>query len=85
MKLKFGQYFAVDVFLLNLRQDYEARFGQDFKFKFIRDADVWLSSCLIEILKLKFDQDLCGTCDMNSTLGSVVPLAMFSSKLTFKS
>ena len=24
-----------------------------------------------------FDQDLCGTCDMNSTLGSVVPLAMF--------
>ena len=32
---------------------------------------------LIEIPKLKFDQDLCGTCDMNSTLGSVVPLAMF--------
>ena len=24
-----------------------------------------------------FDQDLCGTCDMNLTLGSVVPLAMF--------
>ena len=31
------------------------------------------------LLKLKFDQDLCGTCDMNSTLGSVVPLAMFLS------
>ena len=29
------------------------------------------------IPKLKFDQDLCGTCDMNSTLRSVVPLAMF--------
>ena len=26
---------------------------------------------------MKFDQNLCGTCDMNSTLGSVVPLAMF--------
>ena len=26
---------------------------------------------------MKFDQDLCGTCDMNSTLGSAVPLAMF--------
>ena len=29
---------------------------------------------------MKFDQDLCATCDMNSTLGSVVPLAMFVSK-----
>ena len=47
---------------LNLGQDYEARFGQDDK-------------CLIEIPKLKLD--LCATCDMNSTLGSVVPLAMF--------
>ena len=28
---------------LNLGQDYEARFDQDFKFEFIRDADVWLS------------------------------------------
>ena len=26
---------------------------------------------------MKFDQDLCATCGMNSTLGSVVPLAMF--------
>ena len=31
----------------------------------------------MEIPKLKLNQDLCGTCDMNSTLGSVVPLAMF--------
>ena len=66
---------------MNLGQDYEARFGQDFKFKFSRDAD----GCLVEILKfmlieipkLKFDQDLCASCDMNSNLGSVVPLAMF--------
>ena len=41
MKPNFGQYFAA-VVLLNLGQDYEARFGQDFKFKFSRDADVWL-------------------------------------------
>ena len=26
---------------------------------------------------MKFDQDLYATCDMNSTLGSVVPLALF--------
>ena len=30
-----------------------------------------------EIQKLKFDQDLFGAWDMNSTLVSVVPLAMF--------
>ena len=27
---------------MNLGQDYEARFGQDFKFNFSGDADVWL-------------------------------------------
>ena len=27
---------------LNLGQDYEARFSQNFKIKFSRDADVWL-------------------------------------------
>ena len=32
---------------------------------------------MVEILKMKFDQDLCLNFDMNSTLGSVVPLAMF--------
>ena len=31
----------------------------------------------MEISKLKSDHDLCGTCNMNSTLVSVVPLAMF--------
>ena len=29
---------------------------------------------------MKFYQDLCETCDMNSTLGSVMPLAMFISE-----
>ena len=60
-------------------------------FKFSRDDDVWLrfwSKCLVEILKMKLDQDLCLNLlydplgyfgKMNSTLGSVVPLAMFSS------
>ena len=55
--------------------------------KFSRDGDVWLrlrSKCLVEILKMKFDQDLCLNLQydfgkMNSTLGSVVPLAMFYS------
>ena len=44
---------------------------------FSRDADLWLRFCswgLVEILKIKFDQDLCKN---HSTLGSVVPLAMF--------
>ena len=64
---------------LNLSRASEARFGQDFEFY----ADVWLRSRDFED---DFDQDLCLTCDMNSrsyfgkmnsTLGSVVPLAMF--------
>ena len=59
-------------------------------FKFSRDGVVWLrfwNKCLVEILKMKFEQDLCLNLwydpigyfgKMNSTLGSVVPLAMFS-------
>ena len=58
--------------------------------KFSRDGDVWLRfwrKCFVQILKMKFDQDLCLNLwydpigyfgKMNSTLGSVVPLAMFS-------
>ena len=38
----------------------------------------------IEIPKSRFDQDLCRTCDMNSTLGSVVPLAMFLNLVFFQ-
>ena len=42
-KLKFGLYFAAaEATKLNLGQDSEARFGQDFKFKFSRDTDVGL-------------------------------------------
>ena len=58
----------------------DARFGQDLKLKFSRDADVWLRFCiwrLIDIKKMKFDQDLCKN---QSTLGAVVPLAMFQYK-----
>ena len=60
------------------------------KLKFSRNADVLLrfcSWCLVNILKMKFDQDLCKNLrydlkkltwfKQNSTLGSVVPLAMF--------
>ena len=41
----------MEVTKLNLGQYFEARFGQDFKFKFCGDADVWL------ILKLMLNQD----------------------------
>ena len=37
---------------MNLGQDYEARFGQDFKFKFSREAEVWLT-----FLKLMLNRD----------------------------
>ena len=39
---------------LNLGQYSGARFGQDFNFRFSRDADVWLGFCIIEILKFKY-------------------------------
>ena len=54
LKMKFRQDFEVgvcssfcrrcfvEVLKLNLGQDSEARFGQDFEFKFCGDADVWL-------------------------------------------
>ena len=51
-----------------------------------RNADIWLrfwSCCLVDIMKMKSDQDSMRTCDYgnhNSTLGSVVPLAMFKRK-----
>ena len=35
---------------------------------------------MVGIPKFKFDQNLCRTFDMNSILGFVVPLAMFSVK-----
>ena len=54
LRLKFRQDFEagfcsaffrecfVEVMKLNLGRDSEARFGQDFYFRFSRDADVWL-------------------------------------------
>ena len=37
---------------LNLGQDSEARFGQDFKFKICGDADVWLRFLVDAVLCL---------------------------------
>ena len=52
-----------------------------FKFNFSRDVwDFEVDTCS-RFWSMKFDQDLCATCDMNSTLGSVVPLAMFLSDI----
>ena len=86
-KLEFGQYFAADV-LQRLRswiliEMLKLGLVNILNFKFSRDGDVWLrfwSKCLVEILKMKFDQDLCLNLwydpigyfgKMNSTLGSV--------------
>ena len=47
---------------LNLGRDSEDRGGQYFEFQFSQDVDVWLrfwSWCLVKILKMKYDQDLC--------------------------
>ena len=43
LNLKFVQYFAADVcWRLDLGEDSETKFGQDLKFKFSQDTDVWL-------------------------------------------
>ena len=78
----FCRWGFVEVMKLNLGRDSEARFGQDFG-----DAVVWLRSwCFVEILKMTLIKICVWTCamtlisyfgKMNSTLGSVVPLAMF--------
>ena len=99
-KLEFGHYFASDI-LQRLRswiliEMLKLGSVNILNFKFSRDGDVWLrfwSKCLVEILKMKFDQDLCLNLwydpigyfgKINSTLGSVVPLAMFFCNLTFR-
>jgi len=92
-KLEFGQYFAADVLQRLWRWILVKMLKQGLvnilNFKFSRGGDVWCgfwSECLVEILKMKFEQDLCLNLwydpigyfgKMNSTLGSVVPLAMF--------
>ena len=71
----------VGVTKLNHNQNSETKLGQDFKFS--RDTVCY---CLFEILELMLYRDsknwnmikMCArTCDKNSTLRSVVPLAMF--------
>ena len=88
VQARFWRWTLVIILLLMLGCGYEVNswsrfwFGlvKIFKFKFCRNGDVWLRfwSCLIKICVW--------TCDMaqrsyfgkmNSTLGSVVPLAMF--------
>ena len=89
LKLQFDQYFADGVWLRIwfwiLVEILKLSLVKILKFKFSRNADVWLSfwSCyLVEILKMKFYQDLLKNLwydfgKQNSTLGTVVPLAMF--------
>ena len=93
LKLEFGQYFAADVLQRLWRWILVKMLKQGLvnilNFKFSRGGDVWCgfwSKCLVEILKMKFEQDLCLNLwydpigsfgKMNSTLGSLVPLAMF--------
>ena len=65
-RLAFGQYFAADVLqrLWNwiLVEMLKLGLVNILNFKFSRDGDVWLGfwrKCLIEILKMKFEQNLC--------------------------
>ena len=93
-KLEFGQYFAADVlqslWSWILVETLKLGSVNILNFKFSWDGDVWLRfwrKCFVQILKMKFDQDLGLNLwfdpigyfgKMNSTLKSVVPLAMFS-------
>ena len=88
-----GQYYAADIlqrlWSWILVEMLKLGLVNILSFKFSRDGDVWLefwNKYLVKILKMKFDQDLCLNLwydpigyfgKMNSTLGSVVPLAMF--------
>ena len=66
LKLEFGQYFAADVLQRLWRWILVKMLKQGLvnilNFKFSRSGDVWCgfwSECLIDILKMKFEQDLC--------------------------
>ena len=83
LKLKFGYYFAADAWFWLL-----SSLLVEILVWFCRNGDVWLrfwSWCKVKILKM-FDHDLCLNLwydptgyfgKLNSTLRSVVPLAMF--------
>ena len=83
VQARFWSWSLVSILLLilvkfNLDQDSEG-LVKILNIKFSRNSDVWFRSgswCLVEILKLKFDQDLC---ENHSNLGAILPLAMFSS------
>ena len=84
MRLKFGWYFAADV-SLTLRSFILVKILKlgsvpilSLSLVEILITDVGLRfsiKCLIKILKLKFDQNFVGNCEISPTLGSVVPLA----------
>ena len=63
-----------------LLQIWKLRFGHKAKLLFRFSAQGLVRGLKLKLRlnpKLKFDQDLCGTCDMNASLESVLPLAMF--------
>ena len=93
LKLKFSHFFAADPWLrlwrLFLVENLKLCLVKILKFKFSWNAEIWLrfwSWRLVDILEMKFDQNLCKNFDdkrsyfgkQNSTLGSVLPVAMFS-------
>ena len=56
----------VEVMRLNLGRDSETRFGQYFEF-YVKSRDlclVHMLKCLVNILKMKFDQDLRLNCGL---------------------
>ena len=84
LKLKFGQYFAPDAWW----RLWSLILVKILKFMFSRNGGVLLKFWrwgLIKTLRMKFDQDLCKNLqdlksyfgEQNSTLGSIVSLAMF--------
>ena len=85
----FGTYFTRLPVATNLNSVLKLSLVDISNFKFSREADVcsrFWCCCLVDILKMRFDQVLCLNLwfalisyfgKLNSTLGSVVPLAMF--------
>ena len=95
MKLDFGHYFATDAWLWLwssiLVEILKVGLLKIFKFKFCRNANVWLRFCAVAVgawsrfwrCLIKICVRTCDTTKrsyfgkQNSTLGSAVPLAMF--------
>ena len=75
----FLRWYFVEVMKLNLGRDFEARFVkillsfmERLMFRWNFEVDAWSRFWRCNLIKI-----FVWTCDMNSTLGSVVPLAMF--------